>query len=874
MALLEEILKWSTTDLTLWQRDAMRRLFQKQTLDPQDYDDFYAMLKSAYGVVDPLNRQPVPLSQEHFPALRTNAATVVLKSMRDLKHVNRIAEKQKLEFSPHGITVVYGRNSSGKSGYSRVLKRACRARDLNEVVYPDAFDSSASKNVPEAIFDIEFEGKTISLTWKRDQVPPEELSTIAVFDSRCARAYLDAEQDVAYLPYGLDIVENLAQDVIPKLSERLNQEINAINTDVLPFSDLLGDTTVGKILATLSANTDAQKVQALATLTTEEATRLEDLNRMLMENDPKARATAQRLLAQRINGLISRINIAIDSVNDAVIDRIKACDNDAELALKVETCAAEIFQAGEKLLPGTGSSVWKDLFEIARRFSIEVAYPGKDFPYVGVDAKCPLCQQELNQEAVKRLQRFGEFVKQESTVTAIKKRQEREVAEKRLATADVNFGLDAASKEELKQLNPALLESVQNFEKIIGIRKDWMLNALKTHFWGIPLTLEGDPLVGLKSLSDKCLLQAQVFEDASLATQRKLLENERRELHDRTQLLPRIQPILELIKRMKLKELLVKCKDDLKTKSISDKAKEFANNAVTTSLKNALDSEFKALGVAFIKTKLNGSVAKGKMKHKLVLDLSIARKLDEILSEGEQRAIAIGSFLAELRLAGHQGGIVFDDPVSSLDHERRQLVAKRLVEEAKKRQVVVFTHDTTFLGELRDVIEQQNVEYRIVHLDWSGEHPGHVFEGLPWGHKSYGERLDTLEKNQKILENNWPIHPNENNRREIEMAYNDLRATIERVIQDVVFNGVVQRYRDWIKVGQLSGVVGFSINEFKEIDRLHNACCGIVSAHDRPAAKDDSMPNPVQLGKDIADLKTVIDMIKARRRESKEIIKE
>ena len=87
------------------------------------------------------------------------------------------------------------------------------------------------------------------------------------------------------------------------------------------------------------------------------------------------------------------------------------------------------------------------------------------------------------------------------------------------------------------------------------------------------------------------------------------------------------------------------------------------------------------------------------MRHKLVLDLPVTKKLDEILSEGEQRAIALGSFLAEMHLANHLGGIVFDDPVSSLDHYRRKDVARRLVDEAKIRQVIILTHDTVFLGE-------------------------------------------------------------------------------------------------------------------------------------------------------------------------------
>lgn len=88
MTLLNDILKWATASLTAWQRDAMRRLFQKEVLDQQDLDDLYAMLKSAHGVSDPENREPDPLSQKYLPAQTANAAPVILRSMRDLKHVN------------------------------------------------------------------------------------------------------------------------------------------------------------------------------------------------------------------------------------------------------------------------------------------------------------------------------------------------------------------------------------------------------------------------------------------------------------------------------------------------------------------------------------------------------------------------------------------------------------------------------------------------------------------------------------------------------------------------------------------------------------------------------------------------------------------
>jgi hypothetical protein len=319
---------------------------------------------------------------------------------------------------------------------------------------------------------------------------------------------------------------------------------------------------------------------------------------------------------------------------------------------------------------------------------------------------------------------------------------------------------------------------------------------------------------------------------------------------------------------MHVKAKLVACKDGLRTKPISDKAKEFASQAVTAALRDALNAEFQTLGIGHVKVKLSERVEQGKLKHKLVLAIPTAKRLDEILSEGEQRAIAIGSFLAELHLAGHKGGIVFDDPVSSLDHHWRKNVARRLVKEAKERQVIVLTHDTTFLGELRDQIEQQDVDFLMHHLEWMNECPGHVLAGLPWEHKSYKERIDKHEKDQRALSGNWPAYPNERDRTEMRLQYSELRATIERVIQDVVFNGVVQRYRDWIHVGNLGGVVGFTAAEHGEIARLYKACCDVVQAHDPASAKNAPVPDAKQLGKDIEDLKAVVEAIRTRRKQA------
>lgn len=161
---------------------------------------------------------------------------------------------------------------------------------------------------------------------------------------------------------------------------------------------------------------------------------------------------------------------------------------------------------------------------------------------------------------------------------------------------------------------------------------------------------------------------------------------------------------------------LTKCLSAIKTKSISAKASELAERVVSAELAEALNREFKALGVHTLKVSLKSKAEKGKALHKLRLDLEPSRNPLEILSEGEQRAIAMGSFLAEVGLSGHTGGIILDGPVSSLDHRRREKLADRLVVEAGRRQVIVFTHDIYYLCLLSESAEMRGIPIKTQSL--------------------------------------------------------------------------------------------------------------------------------------------------------------
>ena len=124
--------------------------------------------------------------------------------------------------------------------------------------------------------------------------------------------------------------------------------------------------------------------------------------------------------------------------------------------------------------------------------------------------------------------------------------------------------------------------------------------------------------------------------------------------------------------------------------------------------------------------------SRGALYHKLQLRRAPGVEVSRVASEGEARCLSIASFFAELSTATHQSAILFDDPVSSLDHGWRRQVAERLAEESRSRQVVVFTHDIVFLLELRSAAELHGVEVRNQHLRRDHISAGLSSQQLPW----------------------------------------------------------------------------------------------------------------------------------------------
>ncbi|WP_244118391.1 hypothetical protein [Burkholderia gladioli] len=185
-----------------WQQDAIARLYVNRELSAEDIDDIYALSKAEAGVPDEKGRVAKKLESAEVAPQTNPTRLVQIVAVKELQHVNALVQGGRLPISPTGLTVIYGENGAGKSGYSRVFKHACRARDRREPILPNARLDPKKVGTAQAVFETIVDGAMVDLVWKHRTEPPLPLTDISIFDTHCARAYIDNQGDFAYVPYG------------------------------------------------------------------------------------------------------------------------------------------------------------------------------------------------------------------------------------------------------------------------------------------------------------------------------------------------------------------------------------------------------------------------------------------------------------------------------------------------------------------------------------------------------------------------------------------------------------------------------------------------------------------------------------------------
>lgn len=852
MDVLTEILKWSASRPG-WQRDALRRIVQTSELTEQDIDELTELCKGGHGLSAPI--ESVPLAKEQLRSPAEERRAVTLSSLTHVGGVNALAPGQRLEFAP-GMTVIFGENAAGKSGYTRILKSACRARGSEEILANCL--EEAPPQPPRAVLMGKSGDATFEVEWGDDAVSHDVLSQVNVFDSYCAAVYVKDKTDVAFRPFGLDIFDRLSESIerVKRLLERERRSVSE-QDPVLP--QVAPNTSISRLLGSLSSLTSLDEVSRLATLTSEEELRLETIHKLNQEARAGTRASTIKTLqlrSRRITDLQKHLeNLQQTLGAEALADLKKLWQSKNELANAAEALNKATLDA----LPikSVATDVWRTLWEAARTYSEAEVYQHYSFPHVGEDARCVLCQQVFDKGAVERMVSLEQHIRSDANQKAD---QASSLLQDRLEKLQnlvpgTKSTLDAIQEVELeseglaKQLR-VLLDAAES------ARIATLLNASQRFEQSVvPLEL-GEFTIRLEELVASIGTRTQALnserDDKAEAALRKELD----ELESRATLRTNLQLVVDEIERKKRLAAYELCIKETSTAAITRKSTEITKATVTDQLSAGFAREIKRLKFDHVEVELSpAGGSRGALYHKLELRRARSASLPSIVSEGEARTLSIAAFFAELSTAANPSAIIFDDPVSSLDHLWRERVAARLCEEAKERQVIVFTHDIVFLLALSASAENLGVaiKHQYIRRD-PAVGSGICRQELPWVALGVKKRIGVLKAQFQAAEKLERTGEIDRYEREAAYLYGLLRETWERCVEEVLLVGIVQRYRQGIQTQHIGKLSRISEDFCDRLAAGMSKTSRWLPGHDQAPAENTPIPRASELGLDIDEL--------------------
>lgn len=836
--IFEELQEWSKI-LDNWQRLALLKLIQNNEVDADTDTEvqIYKEFKLDKGLLESEGtRQVYKLDVSSVPQEKEQEDPLVLKELSDVKGVNAIVEGQKLRFGPK-LTVVYGPNGSGKSGYARILKAACFTRSEDIKIQVNVHIPPEDRTNPSALITFE---KAAPVSFQEGTPCPQMRDNFAVFDSSCVRVYTDSKNDFNVTPYGFDVFPGLVA-VFDRIRELLKDEIEqrTPNLDDLKIPDSISSVAI--LLNNISTYSDINKFDELKEFGAEEEEKVNNITKQLEDlnsKDPAKQISKKRVQGRDVKYVMNEIRslytaLSVEKGHD-VKNRI-----DALSELRAVAAAASVSQFEKEPVQPVGTKGWRKLIEAAVEYNQEV-FPGAKFPAEVEKSRCLLCHQILQDDSPQRLARFYEFISSDTEQKIKSAVKELSAINKVFNNLNLDFFNDQSSgyRSVTECDNKVIEKLVHCVSELKSICKILTGNIEKEKWTEIP-SIENIPKDGLVSIRNQLAKDIRLLRKGNISQQIKELSEELQLLKDRKQLNVIFIKVKTAIENLKW---IRKADDVSKTfkrsqRLITEKQKSMTKDLVARGFEEQFRKECENLDYKLpLEIKISGTDAVTRRK------LSVGKQSPDpskILSEGEQTAVALADFLTEIQLNNRPIGIIFDDPVNSLDHMRKERIAKRLVAEACNRQVIVFTHDILFTNHLAVEARKagsDKLEFKACTISSDTGIPGFVNKSV-FPNTHYEK--ESAKQAEKYLEQAKQL-TGEEQKEKLELGCGSLRAAYEDFIQRHLFNDVVARWREPIKATALSRMyynektVEDIVTHFELLSRYEKGHSHTSEFHEKP----------------------------------------
>ena len=779
----DEIIQWFR-EQRVWVQDAAKTFYENGEFTDRDIKRYAnECIDEASG-----KKKEIDLSGLNL-LFRDDRKNFSVKSISNVEGVNALSSSKELGFVTDGVTVVYGENGAGKSGYIRILKKLADAKYKEELkgnVY------SKTREKQSCNITISCDGNEINLDCDLSKDGEHAiLRDIDIFDTKISAAYINDANEASYEPWIFSLFRELAV-VAALVKKQIETMKYSIDTHEISVPSDLASTTAGKRLSEITIKTVFD--DELFTWNPEDDDELQ-------KKEKEANVDAIKNIITQLAGEIKQIKGVKDYLKkfeeffseDNVVS-INNAKQSFEEVLKEKKAAEIIFGNDASILDkaSLSNSAWKALWKDARDYYETLLKDKGVVKYTVKTGVCPLCGQEVDDKHAHRMKSIDEYINGNISqkVTNAQKIY-LELLKKCPKTWDdeqLKLALDACGIDAYRKNIECCSYSIK------GISDKIHSDEVET------VVVEKIDVLSVVKEIDNLLLSKEQLKQKN---EEKIQDEDHKKLiADIAELKARKYAATiknEVAERIEYLRIAKKYDDAMKltsTNKLTVRSKALGEELLTDDYVKRFNDELKSLTKGSIKALLKQQmVSKGKIPFKIVLEGVTDDKASpaDVFSEGEKRVVSLAAFFAESSGKTIECPLVVDDPISSLDQKFESYVIDRLVEVGKKRQVLVFTHRLSMVVGLYDKCMKENVKYVEIELLGRGKNKGVPTESVHNGGKSAGKlkklKDENLAKVKKMDENS------EEYTESIHYICQQIRIYVEKSVEDTLLNEIVLRYR-------------------------------------------------------------------------------
>lgn len=651
----QELERWSS-GLADWQKLLIATAVRSGVIPDAVIDQAYRILLVEHGLAPkPDIAFEIPSSmtgRDHAGSVRRR-----LHRIHTPVGVNRLPSTAELTFAD-GLTVVYGGNGVGKSGFARVLSNACFSRQRHPI-YADVFDDAAPETSTALIDLVDEKGTIATVTFDVDSEHPELKRGFVVFDSAVAMRHLTETGPFGFTPTGFDVFPEMAR-AYTALQTKLAADIQAKKRENALAKAFIGsETPASRAATTLSHTTNIEDLRTLAVFGADQQARIDQLQ----SQSDQLRVQAPDASIKRLTDAKPQLLLLKQALADARAalseERLEA---DVRQRQSLVAAASEFARAGatqfqHDKIAGIGTPEWERMIA-----SADELRPQQHEHYPADGDVCLLCQQPLGEEARSLFGLYAAFSSGDSK--AALQAAERSVQARRQQVECLSLALadeGSVAYSFLSETHPAIQTAIT--EGVAAIR------ALQASVLAAFAGTGSVASVALADFSEMLDAVIQTMEQDLLRLRQSdvpsalaAIEKERIELRHREVLSQNLEIAVSYVHDLQwIVRAESKARPVLNPRHLTEKQGELFSSVIAKNYREGLAKECDALSCN-VPVQLRTQGRQGQT----IRSLSVAdRSPDDILSEGEQRAVALADFLTEVGLNNDNVGIILDDPVTS-----------------------------------------------------------------------------------------------------------------------------------------------------------------------------------------------------------------